>query len=225
MAHRQHSASTQIPSVRPDNSRPFLTQKVVLSSLHAQQVFDRGYEMCANALFSLSVVLRFIGSEAQAQEVDALVDASIDQSLEDLRQESRRLREVAESNGIENAIGYTSARTVEVQITSPRAIRYLAIIREFDGMLAQMDALWLSSVVTDSQYARGVYEWKRRILRLAGQIRQIASRAVLAARRKEAAGSIADSDGPATGETENLAAGNVNGKSVQPFTSSHENGP
>ncbi len=196
MAHRQHSASTQIPSVRPDNSRPFLTQKVVLSSLHAQQVFDRGYEMCANALFSLSVVLRFIGSEAQAQEVDALVDASIDQSLEDLRQESRRLREVAESNGIEATIGYTSAKTVEVQITSPRAIRYLAIIVEFDGMLALMDALWLSSVVTDAQYARGVYEWKRRILRLAGQIRQIASRAVLAARRKEAEDMVPESGVP-----------------------------
>ena len=170
MAQRQRSVSTQIPSVRQDHSRPFLTQKAMLSSLHAQQVFDRGYEMCANALFSLSVVLRFIGSEAQAQEVDALVDALIDQTLEDLRKESLRIREIVESNGIETAIGYTSARTVEAQITSPRAIRYLAIIREFDSMLAQMDALWLSSVVTDTQYARGVYEWKRRILRLAGQI-------------------------------------------------------
>lgn len=200
MAQRQRSASTQIPSVRPDSSRPFLTQKVVLSSLHAQQVFDRGYEMCANALFSLSVVLRFIGSEAQAQEVDALVDALIDQGLGDLRQESRRLREVAESNGIENAIGYTSAKTVDAQITSPRAIRYLAIIGEFDGMLALMDALWLSSVVTDAQYARGVYEWKRRILRLAGQIRQMASRAVLAARRKEAGEMVADAGEPLLGE-------------------------
>ena len=55
MAQRQRSVSTQIPSVRQDHSRPFLTQKAMLSSLHAQQVFDRGYEMCANALFSLSV--------------------------------------------------------------------------------------------------------------------------------------------------------------------------
>ena len=70
MAQRQRSVSTQIPSVRQDNSRPFLTQAALLNSLHAQQVFDRGYEMCANALFSLSVVLRFIGTEAQAQEVD-----------------------------------------------------------------------------------------------------------------------------------------------------------
>ena len=214
MAQRQRSVSTQIPSVRQDNSRPFLTQKAVLNSLHAQQVFDRGYEMCANALFSLSVVLRFIGTEAQAQEVDALVDALIDQTLEDLRSESLRLREVAESNGIETAIGYTSAKAVEAQITSPRAIRYLAIIREFDGMLAQMDALWLSSVVTDSQYARGVYEWKRRILRLAGQIRQIASRAVLAARRKEAGEMgemIADLSEPTVVEAGDVAAEAANG--------------
>ena len=214
MAQRQRSVSTQIPSVRQDNSRPFLTQKAVLNSLHARQVFDRGYEMCANALFSLSVVLRFIGTEAQAQEVDALVDALIDQTLEDLRSESLRLREVAESNGIETAIGYTSAKAVEAQITSPRAIRYLAIIREFDGMLAQMDALWLSSVVTDSQYARGVYEWKRRILRLAGQIRQIASRAVLAARRKEAGEMgemIADLSEPTVVEAGDVAAEAANG--------------
>ena len=74
-----------------------------------------------------------------------------------------------------------------MQITSPRSIKYLAIIREFDAMMTHLDALWLSCVITDSQYARGVYEWKRRILRLAGQIRQIATRAVLAARRKETA--------------------------------------
>ena len=61
-----------------------------------------------------------------------------------------------------------------------------------------LDALWLSCVITDSQYARGVYEWKRRILRLAGQIRQLATRAVLAARRKETASeTVADaSEGP-----------------------------
>jgi hypothetical protein len=102
---------------------------------------------------------------------------------------------------------------------------HLAIIREFDNMLAQMDALWLSSLVTESQYARGVYERKRRILRLAGQIRQIASRAVLAARRMETAGSIADSDGTATGETEALAASSANGKPDELFTSSHESEP
>ena len=178
---------------------------MVLNSLHAQQVFDRGYEMCANALFSLSVVLRFIGSEEQAQEVDALVDTQIDQTLEEIRKESLRLKEVAEGNGIETTIGYTSAKAVDVQITSPRSIKFLAIIREFDSMMANMDALWLSCVITDTQYARGVYEWKRRILRLAGQIRQIATRAVLAARRKETAEIAAEPSEHQLSEVENQA--------------------
>ncbi len=204
MAQKQRNISTQIPSVRQDNSRPFLTQKALLNSLHAQHIFDRGYEMCANALFSLSVVLRFIGTEEQAQEVDAMVDVLINQALEDIRKESLRLQEIAESNGIETTIGYTSAKTVDVQITSPRSIKYLAIIREFDGMMGNMDALWLSCVITDTQYARGVYEWKRRILRLAGQIRQIATRAVLAARRKETAEIVAESSDPQIDEAEKL---------------------
>jgi hypothetical protein len=155
MAQRQRNDSTHIPSVRQDNSRPFLTQKALLNSLHAQQIFDRGYEMCANALFSLSVVLRFIGSEEQAQEVDALVDTLIDQTLEEIRKESLRLKEVAEGNGIETAIGYTSAKTIDVQITSPRSIRYLAIIREFDAMMAHLDALWLSCVITTANTRAG----------------------------------------------------------------------
>ncbi|RJP53474.1 MAG: hypothetical protein C4583_04830 [Anaerolineaceae bacterium] len=205
MAQKQKSASTQIPSIRQDNSRPFLTQKALLNSLHAQQIFERGYEMCANALFSLSVVLRFIGTEEQAQEVDAMVDVLIDQALDGIQNESARLKEIAESNGIETTIGYTSAKTVDVQITSPRSIKYLAIIREFDGMMANMDALWLSCVITDTQYARGVYEWKRRILRLAGQVRQIATRAVLAARRKETSEIIAEASEPQVAEAEKIA--------------------
>ena len=205
MAQKQKSASTQIPSIRQDNSRPFLTQKALLNSLHAQQIFERGYEMCANALFSLSVVLRFIGTEEQAQEVDAMVDTLIDQALEGIQKESARLKEIAESNGIETTIGYTSAKTVDVQITSPRSIKFLAIIREFDGMMANMDALWLSCVITDTQYARGVYEWKRRILRLAGQVRQIATRAVLAARRKETSEAVAEASEPQIAEVEESA--------------------
>jgi hypothetical protein len=59
-----------IPSASHDISRPYFTQKVRLHSLHAQQVFDRGFELCANAIFSLSVVLRVIGTDEQAREVE-----------------------------------------------------------------------------------------------------------------------------------------------------------
>lgn len=187
MAQRQYKPSSNIPSVRLTNSRPFITQKALLNSLHAQQIFERGYDMCANGLFSLTVVLRFIGTEDQAQAVEAMVDELLDKTLEELRLESIRLQELSEANGCEATIGYTNARTIEIQITSPRSIRFLAIIREFDALIAKMDILWLACVIDDTNYALGAYQWKRRILRLAGQIRVLATRAVLAARKKESA--------------------------------------
>jgi hypothetical protein len=140
--------STQIPSVRQDNSRPFLTQKALLNSLHAQQVFDRGYEMCANALFSLSVVLRFIGSEAQAQEVDALVDTQIDQTLEEISQG------IAAAPGSRREQRHRNRHRLH-QCQDGRCADHLAAGDQVPGdhprvrrMLAQMDALWLSCVIT-----------------------------------------------------------------------------
>lgn len=185
MATRQYKLSANIPTIRLSNSRPFITQKATLSSLHAQQIFERGYDMCANGLFSLTVVLRFIGTEEQAQAVETMVDELLDKTLEEIRQEIARMKEMSEVNGCETMVGYTNARTVEIQITSPRSIRFLAIIREFDQLIAAMDTLWLACLIDDTHYAIEAYQWKRRILRLAGQIRTLATRAILAARKKE----------------------------------------
>ncbi|WP_424191371.1 hypothetical protein ACMYR3_08830 [Ampullimonas aquatilis] len=185
MATRQYKPSSNIPTVRLSNSRPFITQKAVLNSLHAQQIFERGYDMCANGLFSLTVVLRFIGTEEQAQAVETMVDDLLNKALDEIRQEIARMKELSESNGCETMISYTNSRTVEIQITSPRSIRFLAIIREFDQLIAAMDTLWLACIIDDTHYAVEAYQWKRRILRLAGQIRTLATRAILAARKKE----------------------------------------
>ncbi|TAN71794.1 MAG: hypothetical protein EPN14_11320 [Gallionella sp.] len=78
-----------------------------------------------------------------------------------------------------------------------------------------MDALWLSCVITDTQYARGVYEWKRRILRLAGQVRQIATRAVLAARRKETSEAVAEASKPQIAEVDESVIGTDKDKIIE----------
>lgn len=178
-----------MPGASRDNakSHPYFTQKVKLHSFHAQQAFDRGFELCANAIFSLSVVLRIIGTDEQAHEVEGLVDERLNKMFEDMRNEASRLDKMAEANGIEfKGIDYSHPKEVEAKITSPRAVRYVGLIREFDGLIAKLDTLWLSGVIADSAYSRSIYEWKRRLLRLAGGIRSIAGRAMIAARRKDA---------------------------------------
>ena len=65
MADTQRGA---VSSASQNASRPYFTQRVRLNSLHAQQVFDRGFDIGANAIFSLSIILRVIGTDEQAQE-------------------------------------------------------------------------------------------------------------------------------------------------------------
>jgi hypothetical protein len=129
-----------IPSASHDISRPYFTQKVRLHSLHAQQVFDRGFELCANAIFSLSVVLRVIGTDEQAREVETIVDDRLDKMFEDMRSEVARLEKLADANGIEFAgVTYSNPKELEARITSPRAVRYIGLIREFDGLVGKFD--------------------------------------------------------------------------------------
>lgn len=184
-------------------SHPYFTQKVRLHSFHAQQVFDRGFELCANAIFSLSVVLRIIGTDEQAREVEGIVDERLNKMFEDMRSEVARLEKMAEANGIEfKGIDYSHPKEVDAKITSPRAVRYIGLIREFDGLVAKLDTLWLSGVIPDGNYSRSIYEWKRRLLRLAGTIRSIAGRAMIAARRKETQGEAKNGAGRADGTEE-----------------------
>ena len=178
-------------SVRPQNpsspakSHPFFLQKVQLHSFHAQQVFDRGFDVYATAVFSLSVVLRIIGTDEQAQEIEAVVDERLNKLFEDLHTDLARLSKLAENNGIEfQGVDYSNPQLIEARITSPRAVRYIGLIREFDDLVTKLDTLWLSGIVPDGNYSRSLYEWKRRILRLAVSIRSIAGRAMVTARRK-----------------------------------------
>jgi hypothetical protein len=129
-------------------SHPYFTQNIKLNSLHAQQVFDRGFDLCSDAIFTLSVVLRVVGTDQQAREVEGVVDERINKTFEDIRSESARLDKLAEANGIEfRGVEYSKPKEMDVKITSPRAVRYMGLIREFDGMVAKLDILWLSGVI------------------------------------------------------------------------------
>lgn len=180
-----------IPSVRQEDSRPFVVHKLPLNSFHAQQIYRRGFETASNALYSLSVVLRFIGSDEQARQVEAFVDEHLTNTIKDLQAESARLAKLMENDGIDAQVGYSGPQVFDVKISSPRILRFLNLVKEYDQMVAKLDALMLAEAIDENQYSVGIYEWKRRLLRLANRFRTQASRAVIAARRGEASGAAA----------------------------------
>ena len=112
------------PTASQDISRPYFTQKVKLNSLHAHQVFERGFDLCANAIFSLSIVLRVFATDAQAREVETIVDNRLNKVFEDIRTEAIRLEKLAESNGIEfSGITYSKPKELEAHRSSLAADR------------------------------------------------------------------------------------------------------
>ncbi len=169
-------------------SHPYFPQKVVLQSLHAQRVFERGFEVCAGSFFILAIVLPTLATKGQALEAQGMADERFNGAFRELGAEAERLAQLAESNGIDIAgVGmvYTAPREFSAEITSPNAVRYVALIREFDKLVASFDVLFLSGVLPNADYSLQIYEWKRKLLRLAGDIRKISGRAMASARRRD----------------------------------------
>jgi hypothetical protein len=185
-ADKEHTRPRNlIPSVREDYSQPFITQQAKLYSLHAQQVFSRGFDSCSRSLYTLSYVLRLIGTDDQASEVAALIEKEFTAVSTDLVNEITRTQMLLDNNGIDATVNYTAPQVVEAKISAPFAFKYLALIQSYDQFIGKLDALWFSAQIDDKHYAARIYEWKRRLQRLAGRVRQITSRAVIAARRAE----------------------------------------
>ncbi|MBX3630655.1 MAG: DUF1845 family protein [Nitrosomonas sp.] len=177
---------TQAKQDNPANSRPFIVQNKPLHSFHAQQLFKRGFDIYANAIYSLSVILRAVGSEDDVREIEGAMDERMNHLFNDLMAECARLEKMAQANGIEsNGIDYSNPITIEAKITSPRAARYIGAICEFDKMTARLDALWLAGMIPDKEYSRSIYEWKRRILKLSNSAHGLSKQAMIAVHKVE----------------------------------------
>ena len=50
-------AATRARRTTAPKSHPYFTQTVALQSLHAQQVFELGFNVCSSSFFMLAIVL------------------------------------------------------------------------------------------------------------------------------------------------------------------------
>jgi hypothetical protein len=166
-------------------SLPFYRHRIRLNSFHAQQLYDRIFQRTARAIYSLSVVLRVIGTEEQAREVEGIIEERMNNILNEMRNESERASKLAESNGIDfGTIEYSNPRDIDVKIDSPNVMRCVVLIREFDVLIEKLDTIWLSGIITNDKYLSIIYQWKRSLYRLFNMI-YFVSRRTFASAYKE----------------------------------------
>ncbi len=174
-----------MPQKRPTVSQPYITRDCELQSRFSQTAYNRIFEQVSGSLYLLGIVLRIVGTDEEALEVEKVVDDMISEVSTELDNEAQRLDKLLEANGLEGCHPkYTHPETFEVQLTSPRAGRFLYLIEQLDVLAQKLDSLWLTGVLTDQQYANSGYAWQRRVVRLANRIRQITSRAIASAKNK-----------------------------------------
>lgn len=186
-------------------SRPYTTQKILLQSFHAQQVFKRGFSVFTKSIYSLSVILRSIAEAEDLNKVIETIDEKIQSTSDDLETEIKRFNKLAEDNGITlGKIDYSNPSVVEAKISSHRSAQFVNIIRKYDDFISHLDALWLSGIIPDLEYSNSIYEWKRRILRIASHTNGVL-RNIAAESRKRNVSEVNTSDPEKSTNTNNQA--------------------
>ena len=167
-------------------SMPFLEQTATLKSFHAQQVYRRTYAIGEEALFTLSVILRALTSEEECIKVDEVVNQKIAELQKAIFDEQTRLEKLADTYGIQvSGIPYSAPMDVTVKVTSPRAVAWMSIIRDLDRLVELFDVLWLSHVIKDGEHAKGIFTTKRKVWRMANELRTLAIRSIASAQRRD----------------------------------------
>ncbi|RME41857.1 MAG: DUF1845 domain-containing protein [Planctomycetota bacterium] len=181
----RETGGSDMPQKRRTVSQPYITQECTLNSRFSQTAYKRIFEQVSGSMYLLGIVLRIIGTDEEALAAEKVVDDMITEVSDELRNEIARLDRLLEANGLEGAHPkYTHPETYEVQLTSPRAGRFLFLIEQLDTLAHKLDSLWLTGILTDQQYANSGYAWQRRVVRLANRIRGITARAIASARSK-----------------------------------------
>lgn len=163
-------------------SKPFLAERVELNSHNAQMAFKRGFRVTAQACYSLGVVVRIITNDEAAAIIESAVDRQMDEVEFGLRGELKRLREILQQRGLPSTTKFDRPQVVEVEITSPRAARFMGIIRLLDEYVGVLGVLWLAKMIKESQFTNSSYEWQRSVVSAANRIHEIGSRATQKAR-------------------------------------------
>jgi len=116
--------------------------------------------------------------------VNGAVDHLINNAFANLRNESARLKKIAEDNGIEiGRVNYTNITAYQAKITCNKSGQYLQMIRELDRLMELVHSTWLAGFIADD--AKGALErqWRRKTLGVSAEITAILARAFSAAQK------------------------------------------
>jgi hypothetical protein len=158
-------------------SRPNVVDKLTLDTEVAQRVYERTFPEVLRNVYSLSIVARIVSeNQSSTDELNDLVAEKFKGMSELMDNEMERLKKLRDDNAITASLKYSNPLILEVEVSSPMASHYLQLIKKLDSIVKLLDCLWLAEELDAKQKLRGEYEWQRRIIKLANQVRDAYNR-------------------------------------------------
>jgi hypothetical protein len=146
-------------------SRPFMVWEGTLQTEVVQRIHQRYTDHLLRELLFFSHALQFIavmspaGAAAAdlAQASTAVIDGLLATAKTDLAQRLAEQSARAQAAAIPLP-GYTRARACRLELTSPRARQFIALLETADQLVQTLDGLWMSgdSAVTDLARVRAL---------------------------------------------------------------------
>lgn len=198
-------------------SVPAFEQKMNLNTLQAQKVMSRVFARASDSLYRIDVILRIIGKEEHAQQVEEVIKAMFDEVETGLKNSAAQNAALLEENGIEDMPSYDAPYSERIRVTSPQVARFAAMVRRLDKLVMEIDALWLTGIIDNGHRNEAAYRWQQRIIGLGSRIIGIERRARLAAKR-QGKGDEVDAAAPFVEEKDDVAEDSADSNRVNGVT-------
>lgn len=152
------------------NSLPQTIRTVTFRTLHGQKVYKRNYKVYSRAVYNIGVMLRVIGKEEEAVEMETLIDKEISKISESMRGEKARLQSIIDDVAIESMVKYTDPVEEDVIISTPRGKQYLNLIISLEDLVSLVDTLWLEGELDDAQQVALNRQWRQSLMKMGRRV-------------------------------------------------------
>lgn len=185
-------------------SVPAFEQSLKLNTLQAQKVMHRVFSRAAGSLYRIDVILRIIGSEENAEQVEDVISDMLKEVDQELSTADAETFALLEENGIDGQPVYNSPVEQTVRITSPQVARFVSLVRKLDKLIMNIDTLWLAGQMVNKEHNDSAYRWQQKVMGLGSRIIGLERRARLAAQR-QGKGDQVEAEAPRDPEAEKEA--------------------
>jgi hypothetical protein len=154
-------------------SRPVSKTKLELHTIQAQRVFERNFSIINAHMYSMLVMPLVYQREDVAETARKEIQGKLEKIAVDMKSEKERIEKLKTDNGITLDMHYSNPKVLEAEVTTPASFIFIQLLQELDNIIKGLDLLWMGGIIDDTQKNEGAYQWQRRLVKFAGQIRQL----------------------------------------------------